>query len=211
MPGMAEPIVWQLTANDSDAAGAVLARAFLDEPVLLAAFDDRALLEWYLPLRFAASIRFCCRFGEAWAVGSAPGEIAGVANWTREPSPQRTPGLSLELGFPAPHPDADAAWTRLSAFADLAEAQLGEMPPGWRELWMIGVEPGKQGMGLGGILLRKVLADAATAGVPVGLFTDRAVNVPFYERAGMDLVWSGASEDGAVPLWTFRTQLPARV
>jgi hypothetical protein len=73
MPGMAEPIVWQLTANDSDAAGAVLARAFLDEPVLLAAFDDRALLEWYLPLRFAASIRFCCRFGEAWAVGSAPG------------------------------------------------------------------------------------------------------------------------------------------
>jgi GNAT superfamily N-acetyltransferase len=209
MRGMAEPIVWQLSADNSDVAGAVLARSFMDEPVLLAAFNDLELLERYLPLRFAASVRFCCKFGEAWAVGTTPGEIAGVAVWALQPSPQRTPELSVELGFPPPDPEADAAWACLNEFADHAEAVFAELAPGWRELWMIGVEPGKQGMGLGGILLRKVLDDAVAAGVPVGLFTDRSVNVPFYERAEMELVWSGTSENGAVPLWTFRSPMPA--
>ena len=205
---MAGPRVWQLTADDSREAGAALARAFMDEPILVAGFRDQALLERYLPLRFAAVVRYGCRFGEVWAVDSGDRSIAGAAVWIREPAPERTPELTIELGYPQGEPEGDAAMARCIAIAAAAEAPLQEMPAPWRYLAVIGVEPALQGRGLGRALLERVLDDAAAAGEVLGLFTDRAVNVPFYERAGMELVWSGSSEDGSVPLWTFRTPMP---
>ena len=78
------------------------------------------------------------------------------------------------------------------------------MTPVWRSLDMIAIAPERQGQGLGSALLRRLLDDAASAGETLALVTDRPINVPFYEKAGMELVWSGASDDGVVPLWSFR-------
>ena len=56
---------------------------------------------------------------------------------------------------------------------------------------------------MGNALLGRILADAAQAGKPVGLMTDRAANVPFSERAGFALVAHRA--DGLLPWWSFRS------
>ena len=97
---MADPVVWQLAPEHSEQAGAVLARAFMDEPIFVAGFPDRALRERHFPLRMAATVRYACRFGEAWAVGTEPGDIGGATFWVHEPSPDSTPELKAELGFP---------------------------------------------------------------------------------------------------------------
>jgi hypothetical protein len=59
------PHVWQLTEADAAAAGAVLARAFLDEPVFVAAVPNPDVLARFLPGHFAADIRYGCRCGES--------------------------------------------------------------------------------------------------------------------------------------------------
>ena len=201
---MAVPVVWRLSAEHSAAAGAVLGRAFMDEPILVAGFPDPVLRERYCPLRWAAGIRYACRFGEAWAVGSEPGDIGGATFWVYEPAPESTPELRAELGFPPADDEADACMSRIISIAHIAEAEYGVMPAVWRGLWMIGVEPARQGQGLGSVLIKRMLDDAAAAGEPLALFTDRPINVPFYEKAGMEMVWTGASDDGVVPLWSFR-------
>ena len=204
---MSAPYVWQLSPDESTAAGVVLAAAFMDEPLLLATFPDLDRREAYFQQRFAAVTRLACQVGEAWAVGSTHGEVAGVALWFREPSLPPTPELKAALGFPD-DPIGDETMGQVMAMVARAEAGLGEMPPVWRELAMLAIAPDRQGAGLGSVLVRHVLADAAAAGEVVGLVTTRAVNVPFYERAGLDLVWQGTSEDGVVPLWSFRTPAP---
>ena len=87
----------------------------------------------------------------------------------------------------------------INAFMARGEAALGEMPARWRELDTLGVDPPVQGQGYGSALVAAILADAREAGLRVGLLTDRPQNVPFYERAGFVIAWSGFSDDGAVP------------
>ena len=55
---------------------------------------------------------------------------------------------------------------------------------------MIGVRPGHQGHGLGGLLLRRVheLSRATPGSEGVSLTTEDPGNVPFYERAGYEVV-----------------------
>jgi len=200
---VADPVIWQLAPEHSEQAGAVLARGFLDEPVVKAAYGDPERWSGYLRSRLTASVRYACRFGEVWAVGPVRGEIAGAAVWVREPRPERTDALSAELGYPD-DPEGEAAMGRINAMLAKAEEEFGAMTPVWRSLDMIAIAPERQGQGLGSALLRRLLDDAASAGETLALVTDRPINVPFYEKAGMELVWSGASDDGVVPLWSFR-------
>jgi GNAT superfamily N-acetyltransferase len=111
--------------------------------------------------------------------------------------------MSAELGYPD-DPEGEAAMGRINEMLAKAEAEFGAMTPMWRSLDMIAIAPERQGLGLGSALLGRLLDDAATAGETLALVTDRDVNVRFYEKAGMELAWSGMSDDGAVPLWSFR-------
>jgi GNAT superfamily N-acetyltransferase len=207
---MAQPLLWRLTEADAAAAGAVLARAFLDEPIFLAALPDPAALARFLPRHFAANIRYGCRFGEAWAVGTAPGTMAGAAFWIAIPHLPLTPELAAAIGYAGE--EADPVWgpalARMRRLVEEADAGLAGMPARWRYLDAIGVDPDWQGQGLGSALLGKIVTDAAAAGLPVGLATDRPANLPFYRRAGFAVTWEGRSSDGAIPIWSLRTHAP---
>jgi len=209
---VATPFVWELTEADAPAAGALLARAFASSPNLAIVFpdaDQRAhYFAHYFPSRWAAATRLACRLGGALGVGTGPGDLAGVALWRPEPPPPNLAQLETEAGFGPHDPVAGPAMARVHAMLAVAEAGLGEMPPTWRYLDMIGVDPARQVQGFGSALLRRLLADAEAAGEAYGLLTDEPAAVPFYERAGLDRVWSGTAEDGALPLWSFRSRLP---
>ncbi len=206
---MAEPPhVWRLTEADAEAAGAVLARAFLDEPVFVAALPDPEVLARFLPTHFAADIRYGCRFGESWAVGTEPGVIAGAVYWVAVPGSTLTPQLATDLGFEEADPIWGPALARVREFVHQGVEGITGLPERWRYLSAIGVAPDRQRQGLGAALLRKIVADAAVAGLPIGLVTDRPENVPFYRRAGFELTWQGMSHAGKVPLWSFRTRVP---
>jgi ribosomal protein S18 acetylase RimI-like enzyme len=51
-------------------------------------------------------------------------------------------------------------------------------------LWFLGVDPERQGQGIGSVLLRSLSAKAEASGVPCYLETDKLSSVRIYERHG---------------------------
>lgn len=70
--------------------------------------------------------------------------------------------------------------------------------PHWY-LSVIGVEPTSQGRGLGRALLSRYLERVDRERMPSYLESDRAANLPFYERAGFEVV--DTIEVAGIPIW----------
>ncbi|HXV01583.1 MAG TPA: GNAT family N-acetyltransferase [Caulobacteraceae bacterium] len=65
---------------------------------------------------------------------------------------------------------------------------------------MIGVDPARQGQGVGSALLKHVLREVDAAGLPAYLESSNAKNVPLYERHGFEVM--GQIQAGGFPtLW----------
>lgn len=202
--------VRKLETAEAARAGAVLGRALLDEPALVAAMPEDAERSRFCPRLFTVNLRHACLHGEALAVGDGDGKIAAAAYWIRRPDPAMSARDAARIGATALTEEWGAVLARLGAIEGDAAATLASVPPPWRYLGAIGVDPERRGEGLGTALLERVLADADAAGEPVALVTGREANLPFYERAGMILAAAGTSSDGGVPFWTFRTPVSAR-
>jgi GNAT superfamily N-acetyltransferase len=198
----------RLTSGDADAAAALLARAFADAPIFVYVLPDPAPRAAFCLDLFAFAVRYACRIGEAWAIGTDAGEMAGAAHWFAMPEPAWTVELQSAVGFDALEMRWKPTLERLRVPLQPANDSLAALAPRWRYLDMIGVDPAWQGQGFGGALLRKVLADAEAAGVPVGLFTDKRENIPFYLHHGFTHVWDGTAPSDSLPLWSLRTVEP---
>jgi GNAT superfamily N-acetyltransferase len=208
--GVAGHPTWRLTEADAEEAGALLARAFVDEPIFVAALPDRAERARLCPPLFALNVRYARRFGEAWAAGAEPGAMRGGLCWVAMPEAAMTPELAQELGFDAVVRDWGGALDRVEALEEQAMAAITDLPARWRYLPVVGVEPAWQGRGLGSALLRQAVAAAAAAATPLCLVTDRPQTLPLYRRAGFELVADGAAAEGAVPWWALRTPVPSQ-
>ncbi|HVU01693.1 MAG TPA: GNAT family N-acetyltransferase [Polyangiaceae bacterium] len=68
-------------------------------------------------------------------------------------------------------------------------------------LWILGVEPGRQGQGLGSVLLRSLSAKADADGVPCYLETDKPTSVKIYQRHGYEVVAEDELPPVALKLW----------
>ena len=73
--------------------------------------------------------------------------------------------------------------------------------PHWY-LWALGVTPASQGQGIGGSLLRPVLARADAAGLPCYLETESERNVVFYRRHGFEVLTAQMPPGHTLMLWT---------
>jgi ribosomal protein S18 acetylase RimI-like enzyme len=123
-------------------------------------------------------------------------------------------GASLWLP-PGVHADGDA----LGAFvqetvvredaADVFSA-LEEMDryhpeePHWY-LAMIGVDPSRQGQGMGSALLKETLATVDEQGLPAYLESSNPANVPLYERHGFEVMGEIRGGDGPPIIPMYRT------
>jgi predicted N-acetyltransferase YhbS len=73
----------------------------------------------------------------------------------------------------------------------------------------IGVEPERQGRGIGSALMRAGLDRADAAGEPAVLITHSASNLPFYERHGFSAVVEEDLEEGGPTAWAMaRNAIP---
>jgi predicted N-acetyltransferase YhbS len=73
--------------------------------------------------------------------------------------------------------------------------------PHW-QLFLVGVEPGHQGRGLGAAIVDEMTAKARLSGAPGYLDTLTSGNVAFYERRGYRVV--GEADGLGVPAWGLR-------
>lgn len=175
----------RLRPSQAGQAAGVLARAFGDYPMMRHVFPDDARRARVLPGFLGSVVRYCLPHGKVLTTAG----LDGVACWL-------PPGTS-----------ASDPWGMVRSGMILAPARIGPLPfarflgperrmeavrrrtirePHWY-LWAFGVEPGRQGGGIGGALLEPVLARADASGTPCYLETHTERNVRFYERHGFEV------------------------
>ncbi len=195
-------------------AGEVLGRAFHEDPATVFTIPDDDVRGQVLPQFEGVAVQLGHQYGEVY---TTPDGVLGAAVWLpprdSHLSPLRAIGrwvlaaaLYGEAGLLlAPVKVGAAGMRRFMAINNLfEELSRRDVPPQHWYLAVLGVEPERQGQGIGGALIQPVLARADSAGLPCYLETTRDRNVPFYRRHGFEVVAEGDLPDGGPPYWTMK-------
>lgn len=162
---------------EENALADVLARSFWDDPVMTWMIPDDAT-RYHKHRRFyRAELRSVRKRGEVFTTD----DQAGASLWCR-PDEWRTNKIHM-----IPHvPDLVRAFgTKIPAALKLLEAIDGAHPraPHWY-LAILGTDPSRQGLGVGGALITTITDRCDAAGEAAYLESSKEVNIPYYERFG---------------------------
>lgn len=187
-----------------DEAAALLTRAFIDDPLFISACPDPVLRARWMPLSFRWSLWHGLFFGD---VLGTPGRLDGVVAYFGLGT--MTPEQTALSGYAGLH-GADAmsdAERRLDAIFDPIHERLIEgVPERHWYLDVIAVDPDRQGLGVGGALLRAIGERADDQAIPVLLMTMQERAVPLYQRHGFTITHHDIDPTSGLPWWGFRRE-----
>jgi len=191
--------VERLPAGRFADASAMLARAFQDDPAWAWVIPNAArraeLLPWLFRMGFEVAE------ADVWATS---GEIVGVARWLPPGKPPVHVGAMLRALVVTPLRLREATSRFLAYGRAVDTMRAAAVPePHWY-LAGIGVEPARQGQGIGGALLARGIEAAQAAGVPCALLTNSERNLAFYGNRGFRVVLEGRTPEGGPPAWMMR-------
>jgi GNAT superfamily N-acetyltransferase len=201
--------VRRATSQEIPALAATLSQAFSHDPFFSYLAGDaperhqRMRDGWSGILRFASA-----RLAETWTTD----DHAGVAVW----HPPGYTGPSILDGFRMlPSLARLAGWRRLrsisAAIGALEDRRHRHVPQPHLYLAALGVEPSRQGEGLGTALMQPVLDRCDRERIPAYLETATGRNVLLYERVGFDVVEELTLPNTDVHGWLMlRTPRPQR-
>ncbi len=181
--------------------GVMLARAFAADPLWFALWPDEEHRDAALTGMLSALTRTTIAAG---GYVRAIGGGVGVALWT-------PPGVELNawalirarLALPRSVMRLPRSEMRtLLAVVDHMEKRRKALVPDphWY-LQCIGVDPTRQGAGLGAALVREGLARASHDGVAAYLETETEFNVAFYKHLGFSVLEKHRLDELGVPVW----------
>lgn len=180
-------------------ARTALGRAFFDYTLMVYALPDARRRAPGVTALYAGLLSDCFRNGEVYVTrdGSGvacwlPAERANAGFWRQV----RAGMLSVPLKF------GWKAFGRLLPYDEMTRKlhhQHASMPHWY--LSAIGVEPERQGQGVGSALMRPILDRADAQGVACYLETHREGNVRLYQRHGFEVVCRADVPGHAVPIW----------
>ena len=178
--------------EDVDALASVLARAFLDDPVMSWVFRrDRSRLGWNRRF-FRWRLRSLLRQEEVYTTA----DRAGAALWALPEQWRYT--TSETLGLARFLPAIGARMPGILRGLGLVESRHPETPHYY--LAVLGTEPTRQGEGIGSALMRPVLDACDADEVPAYLESSKERNVAFYARHGFR-VTEEVRLPGGPPVW----------
>ncbi len=177
----------------------VLASSFQQDPLMEFLYPD-ITRNAYSPARFyQATIRMGLQYGE---VQTTPA-MDGLAVWISPGNTDFGFGQLIRTGFLSAVLFAGlrtmGRFIKMANYAEKANKPILERPH-WH-LMMIGVEPSQQGRGLGGQLMRPMLARADAENMPCMLESGNERNLTFYERYGFDIAAHNVIPDGGPQYW----------
>jgi GNAT superfamily N-acetyltransferase len=181
----------------------LLARAFADDPFFTHVLSDPVERERLMPPFMAAWTRYGLLFGEVCVTA---GLVEASAIWLPPDAVIRTPERREQAGLTAVvDAFSDGARARLDAMVQHQGRirQAAQSVPHWH-LPFIGVDPARQGLGLGSLLLRAGLSRVDQDGVECRLFNMQPRNVPLYQRYGFEIAVEGDIPDGGPHFWFMR-------
>lgn len=202
LDAVSEPMaLTPLPSTEYARAGAVLGRAFRDDPLWRAAFPDPDKRPVWLTAMFTALAQATVAARglaetntdvDAVALWLPPGKDIGL--WAMAKSGFALPRFAMTL----PAPDRKRM---MAVLRQIDNRKKALMPgPHWY-LSAIGVDADRQGEGLGSNLVRAGIRRADNDNVPVYLETETTGNVAFYQHLGFDVIEEITAIGLDVPLW----------
>ena len=180
-------------------AGAMLARAFYDDPFSVYLIPDGSRRGKLLPYIFEFSTRFGVLYGEVYTTSP---NLEGVAVWLPSEKADmtlrrvmRNGGLSL-----LPKLGGDLI-QRLLALNSISSLRKRHAPFRHWYLLLLGVDPLFQGKGYAGNLLRAMLARLDDEHLPCYLETQNGKNVSIYQHYGFKVVAEVLVPGTEIALW----------
>jgi GNAT superfamily N-acetyltransferase len=191
--------VLSLRNEDLERAARVIARAFHDDELTVHMYPDDETRARLAPLMFEAILRYDHLFGQVDHLAG----FTAVATWVRPGETVETPERLAEAGF-GDLPGGVPLETLDAVFGFIGTAVAAVAPePHWH-LRLLGVEPDRQGGGLGAVVMRHGIDRAADSGHPVVLETFAERNVPFYLRNGFELLVEDIEPTSGLRFWALR-------
>lgn len=212
MDAATEPV--RLVPGQIGEAGEVLGRAFHDDPAVVYMIRDEATRAQVLPHVMGVTTQLGHQYGEVY---TTPDAVQGAAVWLPPQDSWVGPLRTV------------ARWMLAAALFGEARLLLGPMkvglggirrfvsvsnhfeelrkrdvPPQHWYLSVLGIEPERQGQGIGSCLIQPVLARADSERLPCYLETTRERNVPFYQRHGFEVVVEDDLPNGGPRFWTMK-------
>lgn len=167
--------------RDLRAVARVLARAFDDSPVTRWIVPSTRIRPLALRSFFGSGARDAHRHGRVWVAEDA-GRIVGASVWLPPGTYPMPVSRELRSSWPILRlfPIAPASLRRALRY----QAAVARVHPELEHWYLvaIGVEPQRQGGGLGTMLLAPGIAAADADGLPAYLETEKERNLPFYGR-----------------------------
>jgi GNAT superfamily N-acetyltransferase len=186
----------QATRDRIPMLAAMLARAFAEDPMILvtvAPGDPEDRMRRY----FALIEEVWADMGVLWEAG----EAAGVAAWVPPHQMNDLTAVNAALRDGRFALSVDGA-ARYDALWNWVESRIPDEP-----LWfldMVGVDPDRQGEGIGAALVEFGLDRARHDGVPAFLETGIERNLAYYERFGFRVVEEGDAPKDGPHVWFMR-------
>ena len=198
------PIV-SLEGTQITGAGSVLGRAFWDDPAAIYIMpDDTKRIE-----QLAWFMTNAARYGDLFgSVDTTAEKVEGAAVWLPPAETHVADEKMSKAGFDElPDRLGEDGYERFgNMFGRMDELHERDVPePHWY-LFILGVDPPRQGQGLGSAIIRRGLARADAEGLPCYLETMKARNVPFYQKHGFEVVVDEIVPNGGPRLWTMKRQ-----
>ena len=178
----------------------VLARAFEHDPLFTYTFPHAPSRRHLHQQFFRPGLRYAQRYG----LIQTTSDLAGCALWLKPAHHEMTAWGLLRSGmFFLPLRIGFAPFRRFITFVNFAEAIHKQAidRPHWY-LFVLGVDPGLQGQGIGSALIQPMLAKADEQQVPCYLETNGENNVRFYSHHGFEIVHNATVVKDGPPLWT---------
>ena len=202
--------IGRLAEDRVEEAGELLARAFHADSFSRYVVPDPVERADSLPFIYEVGVRYGALFGEVYAMHDEDDSLVGVAVWLPPGEHRTKPERTVEAGYLelAELVDPEPLQRFAQVQGHLTVIHERDAPIDHWYLTLIGVDPARQGQGVGSALLRPVMARADAAGVSCYLETFAEANLAFYARHGFVVVTAGIEPTSGIRFWTMRHDPP---
>lgn len=193
------PNVIPMTDAHLDRVCDIMARSFHDEPVMRYTLPDADRRPDQIRWLFGKCAQYAIRHGRAYTTD----DVRGFSVWLAPGDPDMRITRLLQLGIAAaPLKLGLASLARFMKFSRVKDRLHHKTAPGphWY-LLMIGVDPDKQGGGLGRALVNPVLEEADKANLPCYLETAVEQNTKIFSKYGFTTAAEADVLPGELHLW----------
>ena len=196
-----EPEIGRVAQTQIEVAAGVLARAFHNDPPMAYAIPDAVERARLLPQLMKTFVTYATMFGDPLTTAKP---LQAVALWL--PLAEfDTPERDREAGLDTiPDILGRENFARLVHIANIAERfHKQSAPEPHLYLQFLGVEPARQGQGLGSSLIRPMLERADAKGLRCYLETFQPRNVPLYKKHGFKIAIEEVEPNSGLRGWAF--------